>query len=58
MTGFDPVTGNDVPGQSSDVTATAAAGAAAYAVAKGDMRRVQDFYRGAGINGIVNLSQS
>ena len=35
----------------------AAAGAAAlFAVAKGDMRRVQDFYNGPSIDGIVNLN--
>jgi hypothetical protein len=54
--GFDPATGNDVAGQSSATTANAAAAAALYAVAKGDMRRVQDFYRGGSIDGIVNLS--
>ena len=35
-----------------------AAAAAAYAVAKGDMRRVQDFYRGAAIDGVVNAVQT
>ena len=53
---FDPSTGKDVPG-STDSTANAAAAAAAYAVAKGDMRRVQDFYRGTPITGIVNVQQ-
>jgi hypothetical protein len=53
---FDPATGNDVTGPTS-ATANAAAAAAAYAVAKGDMRRVQDFYRGGAITGIVNLQQ-
>ena len=28
-------------------------GALLYAIAKGDMRRVQDFYRGAAIDGVV-----
>jgi len=56
-TGFDPTTGNDVPGQGSGVTAAPAAAAAAYAVAKGDMRRVQDFYRGAAIDGMINAQQ-
>lgn len=56
--GFDPATGQLVAGQASAVTANAAAAAAAYAVAKGDMRRVQDFYRGGSILGIVNISQS
>ncbi len=57
VTGFDPATGNSVPGQGSGVTAQAAAAAAAYAVAKGDMRRVQDFYRGGSIAGITNPQQ-
>ncbi len=56
-TGFDPTTGNDVTGQGSGVTAMPAAAAAAYAVAKGDMRRVQDFYRGAAIDGMINAQQ-
>ena len=54
VNGFDPATGNAVAGQASGVTAQASAAAAAYAVAKGDMRRVQDFYRGGSIAGITN----
>lgn len=54
--GFDPTTGKDVPGQGSDVTAAAAGAAVAYAVARGDMKRVRDFYTGPGIDGIVNAS--
>lgn len=54
ITGFDPESGNEVPGQASIATTNAAAAAAAYAVAKGDMRRVQDFYKGGSIAGIVN----
>ena len=57
VTGWDPATGKDVPGQSSATTAQAAAAAAAYAVAKGDMRRVQDFYRGGEISGVINAKQ-
>jgi hypothetical protein len=34
----------------------AAAAAALFAVAKGDMRRVRDFYSGPAIDGIVNLN--
>ena len=56
-TGFDPTTGNDVAGQGSGVTSMPAAAAAAYAVAKGDLRRVQDFYRGAAIDGMINATQ-
>jgi hypothetical protein len=52
-TGFDPSTGNDVPNQSSSMTAAAAGAAVAYAVAKGDIRRVQDFYTGPPLDGIV-----
>jgi hypothetical protein len=58
VTGFDPTTGNDVSGQGSGVTAMPAAAAAAYAVAKGDLRRVQDFYRGVALDGIINAVQT
>ncbi len=54
--GFDPSTGKDMPGQSSDQTSAAAGAAAAFAVAKGDMKRVRDFYTGPAIDGIVNLN--
>lgn len=57
ITGFDPATGNAVPNQPSNVTTNAAAAAAAYAAARGDMRRVQDFYRGGPIGGIVRSVQ-
>ncbi len=52
VTGYDPATGNDAA-VSSDSTREAASAAVAYAVAKGDMRRVQDFYDGGDISGIV-----
>ncbi len=55
ITGFDPTTGADVPGQASNVTTNAACAAVAYAVAKGNMARVTDtFYKGPSIAGIVN----
>jgi len=54
--GFDPSTGKDMPGQSSDSTSAAAGAAAAFAVAKGDMKRVRDFYTGPSIDGIVNVN--
>lgn len=54
--GFDPTTGNVAPGQQSNATSAAAGAAVAFAVAKGDMRRVQDFYSGPSISGIVNES--
>ncbi len=58
VTGFDPETGNTVAGQASTATTAAASAAALYAVSKGDMRRVQDFYRGGALTGIVNLTIS
>lgn len=54
--GFDPKTGNNVAGQQANATSAAAGAAVAYAVAKGDMKRVQDFYNGPGIDGIVNMA--
>jgi hypothetical protein len=55
--GFDPTTGADMPGQMSNATSMAASAAIAYAVTKGDMRRVNDFYRGADLGGIVRPKQ-
>jgi hypothetical protein len=55
--GFDPTTGKDMPGQASMATSMAASAAIAYAVTKGDMRRVNDFYKGADIAGIVRPKQ-
>jgi hypothetical protein len=49
--GFDPKTGNENDAGSRDLAAPASA-AVAYAIAKGDMRRVSDFYRGD-IGGLV-----
>ena len=54
--GFDPSTGENVPGQAASDTSEAASAAVAFAVAKGDMKRVQDFYTGPSISGIVNES--
>jgi hypothetical protein len=54
--GFDPTTGAEVPGQASTQTAAAAGAAVAFAVAKGDMKRVRDFYTGPAIDGMVNLN--
>jgi hypothetical protein len=53
--GFNPRTGEDrgTPNGESDRAAVAAV---AYAVAKGDMRRVNDFYRGAEITGLITDS--
>jgi hypothetical protein len=56
VSGYDPATG-DTANISSQANSNAAAAAAAFAVAKGDMRRVQDFYRGGSIAGLVNAVQ-
>ena len=53
VAGWDPGTGEDVPGRSSCSTSSAAAAAIAYSVCKGDLRRLQDFYRGESIRGVV-----
>lgn len=56
VAGFDPTTGDEVDGQQSNATSDAAGAAVAYAVAKGDMRRVRDFYTGPAIDGLVNAA--
>lgn len=53
--GFDPTTGEDLPGQKSENTSTCAGAAIAYAVAKGNMNRVRDFYSGPDISALVKL---
>lgn len=52
VTGWDPTTGGTSTMTSAQLAMPAAA-AIAYAVAKGDMRRVNDFYRGVAIDGVV-----
>jgi hypothetical protein len=52
--GFDPTTGNDVPNQPANTTSSSAGAAVAFAVAKGDRRRVEEFYTGLWISGIIN----
>ena len=54
--GFDPTTGESVPNQQADATSAAAGAAVAFAVAKGDLKRVQEFYTGPSIEGIVNIN--
>ncbi len=54
--GFDPTTGAEVPNQQANATSDAAGAAVAFAVAKGDMKRVQEFYTGPAIDGIVNIN--
>jgi hypothetical protein len=52
--GFDPTNGADVLGQSANMTSASAGAAVSFAVAKGDRRRVEDFYTGPWVAGIVN----
>jgi hypothetical protein len=54
VNGFDSATGEPAP-YNGNQTMRAAAAAIAFAVARGDMRRVQDFVNGVDINGLVNL---
>jgi hypothetical protein len=55
---WDPTSGLNVAtgGMTSAALAAPASAAVLFAVAKGDMRRVQDFYRGASIAGITNAT--
>lgn len=50
--GWDPATGG-ASTQTSAQLAMPASAAIAYAVSRGDMRRVNDFYRGAAIDGVI-----
>lgn len=52
--GFDPSTGNNIANQTANITSAAAGAATAFAVAKGDRRRVEEFYSGPWISGMVN----
>lgn len=54
--GFDPTTGAEVPNQQANATSAAAGAAVAFAVAKGDMKRVQEMYTGPALDGIVNIN--
>jgi hypothetical protein len=54
--GWDPATGNTGGTYQGAMLGGAAAAAALFAVAKGDMRRVRDFYSGPAIDGVVNLN--
>jgi hypothetical protein len=51
--GFDPTTGNAVPGQPAQQTSTAAGAAVAYAVSKGNKNLVAAYYSGQPYTGIV-----
>ena len=52
--GFDPATGDTVANQASNQTTAPAGAAVAFAIAQGDMQRVNEFYNGPSIAGIVN----
>jgi len=54
--GWDPAAGTTGGTYAGAMLGQAAAAAALYAVAKGDMRRVRDFYSGGAIDGVVNLN--
>jgi hypothetical protein len=54
--GWDPGTGNTGGAYNGGMLGSAAAAALLFAVAKGDMRRVRDFYAGPAIDGVVNLN--
>jgi hypothetical protein len=53
--GWDPATGADAPYAGAPL-GQAASAAVLFAIAKGDMRRVRDFYTGRSIDGIVNAN--
>jgi hypothetical protein len=55
---FNPATGANVAGGQSAAMAAPASAAVLYAVARGDMRRVGDFFRGGDISGITIPKQS
>ncbi len=52
--GWDPQTGDNVVGQPASQTANAAGAAAAYAIARGDMNTVSQYYVGPPISGAIN----
>jgi len=58
LTTWNPTTGANDPAATMSSAALAAPASAAvlFAVAKGDMRRVSDFYRGVDIGGVINLN--
>jgi hypothetical protein len=53
VSGWDPSTGVNVPGQPATQTANASGAAAAYAVARGDMNTVAQYYVGPPIDGVI-----
>lgn len=53
VSGWDPTTGQDVLGQPASQTANAAGAAVSYAVARGDMNTVSQYYVGPPIDGVI-----
>lgn len=53
---WDPTTGNNGTTMTSASLANPASAAVLFAVAKGDTRRVSDFYRGVDYSGVVNAN--
>jgi hypothetical protein len=53
VSGFDPTSGDDVLGQPATQTSTASGAAVAYAVARGDMNTVSEYYVGPPITGMI-----
>jgi hypothetical protein len=51
--GFDPATGATIANQDSLKTSTAAGAAVAYAIAKGNMNKVSEYYSGGPITGLI-----
>lgn len=50
---WDPATGANIRGGETGPLAAPATAALLYAISKGDMQRVRDFYRGGSIDGVV-----
>jgi hypothetical protein len=53
--GINPTTGMDIPYNGTTSAHTASA-AVLYAVAKGDMKKVKEFYKGPDITSVVNVN--
>jgi hypothetical protein len=55
---FNPATGANMAGGQTSMLSGPAGAAVLFAVARGDSRRVSDFFRGADYSGLVNAKQS
>ncbi len=53
VAGWDPKTGMDDPNRPATANATAAGAAVAYAVSRGDMNKVSEYYVGDPIDGVI-----